>query len=370
MKIKVFVIMVFLTFLPAGINAYTVKGTVVNKTTNEPMSNYPVRINQYDGSQANVVAVDTTSSIGKFTFSGLEDGNDYGLSVFYQLIKYEDVRWSAPPPADHSFDIAVYDTTHSDVNVKIAMQHAVLTEGEGKLFVRQIMRVENQSDKAFIGTVPVSRNAYKSLSFQIPPGATNIRPGEGFMQCCVGLNGSEFYDTMELLPGSKDVVLYYDIPVESEKFIFQDRAAYPIDSYVALIKRQKTEVKSQLLNIMQSATDDSFIQLTATQLKRGQIIPIQFENFLQSPKNYGPYFIGLFVLILSGGIVLARKKQNQTMEEQNMPQDPVCHMPVPEEDTTYTTMHDGETYYFCCEMCQEAFVSEPEKYLSDEEGQA
>lgn len=67
-----------------------------------------------------------------------------------------------------------------------------------------------------------------------------------------------------------------------------------------------------------------------------------------------------------GGIFLAQKgKHNQQNEEQEtvMPYDPICHMPVPEEDRTYTTTYQGETYYFCCEGCQKQFENDPEKYV-------
>ncbi|MCF7805990.1 MAG: YHS domain-containing protein [Candidatus Marinimicrobia bacterium] len=50
-----------------------------------------------------------------------------------------------------------------------------------------------------------------------------------------------------------------------------------------------------------------------------------------------------------------------------MPRDPVCHMPVPEDDTSYTTAYQGKTYYFCCEHCQESFQNQPGEYISSEE---
>lgn len=367
MKFKLLYFGLFILLLPWGAYGYHVSGKVDNGTKQQPLAQYPVAVKEYQGNQEKVVAVDTTSPQGEFEFSGLKPNKNYGLSVAYQMVKYEDLRWNKPFPKDHPLHLTVYDTTRSDTSVRITMQHEVLTEGEGKLFVRQIMRVENTSDKAFIGTVPVSKNSYKSLAFQIPPGATNVQAGKGFMQCCIGFNGNEFYDTMELLPGSKDLVLYYEIPVNSKQFVFRDKADYPIDSYVALIKRQKATVQSQMLNTLETAADPSFVQLAANKVKRGEVIPIKFENFLQPPKNYGTYFIGLFVLVLAGGIVFAKKGKNKILnsaQEQNMPRDPVCQMPVPEEDRSYTTVYNGDTYYFCCEKCQESFEAEPEEYLA------
>mgnify|MGYP005845742599 CR=1 FL=1 len=357
-----------LFFLPGGIFAYQVEGTIENGTRERPMEGHPVALKQYNGQQEAVIALDTTDSRGRFQFSGLDSLGQYRLSVYYQTVKYEDIAWSKSILGDHPLKVTVWDTTQSDSNIRVAMQHAVLTEGEGTLFVRQIMRVENTGNKTFKGTVPIAENTYKTLEFSLPRGATNIRPGKGFMQCCVGTNGSEFYDTMELHPGTKDLVIHYEIPVEDEQFVFQDKAPYPVDSYVALIKRQKAKVNSDMLNVLETAADQSFVQLATNQVKEGTVIPIRFSNFLQPPKDYGRYFLALFIALIVGGIVIAKRGKNKTEnEEKTMPRDPVCKMPVPEDDTSYTTSYQGDTYYFCCEHCQESFQEHPDEYLANSE---
>jgi len=42
--------------------------------------------------------------------------------------------------------------------------------------------------------------------------------------------------------------------------------------------------------------------------------------------------------------------------------DPVCNMDVEHTDETPQSEYEGETYFFCCEACKEAFDQEPEKY--------
>ncbi|NIM65859.1 MAG: YHS domain-containing protein [Candidatus Latescibacteria bacterium] len=44
--------------------------------------------------------------------------------------------------------------------------------------------------------------------------------------------------------------------------------------------------------------------------------------------------------------------------------DPVCGMEVDEEDAGGKSQHQGRTYYFCSESCQNKFEQEPEKYAS------
>jgi len=94
--------------------------------------------------------------------------------------------------------------------------------------------------------------------------------------------------------------------VEADYYEFQEEISYPVDSYVALVKRQKAQVSSRKLDLLKTASDESIIQLAAGELERGSVIPIQFQNFLQPPADYGAYFIGLFILVLIGAIFLAQ----------------------------------------------------------------
>ena len=46
--------------------------------------------------------------------------------------------------------------------------------------------------------------------------------------------------------------------------------------------------------------------------------------------------------------------------------DPVCGMNVMPNKTDLTTKIDGETYFFCAEMCRKSFLKDPQKYLCPE----
>jgi YHS domain-containing protein len=47
-----------------------------------------------------------------------------------------------------------------------------------------------------------------------------------------------------------------------------------------------------------------------------------------------------------------------------MATDPVCTMKVDEETTEFTSVYDGQTYYFCSNACKEEFESNPERYIA------
>lgn len=51
--------------------------------------------------------------------------------------------------------------------------------------------------------------------------------------------------------------------------------------------------------------------------------------------------------------------------EHHQTQDPVCGMDVDPHETRHRATHEGKTWYFCSEKCQEKFVTNPDAYLSD-----
>ncbi|MBN2031276.1 heavy metal translocating P-type ATPase [bacterium] len=50
-----------------------------------------------------------------------------------------------------------------------------------------------------------------------------------------------------------------------------------------------------------------------------------------------------------------------------MARDPVCGMNIKEEESVGSSMHKGNTYYFCSQGCKNQFDSDPDKYLKTEE---
>lgn len=47
-----------------------------------------------------------------------------------------------------------------------------------------------------------------------------------------------------------------------------------------------------------------------------------------------------------------------------METDPVCRMLVAPETAAAKAEYAGAVYYFCCVHCREAFVADPDRYLS------
>ena len=43
--------------------------------------------------------------------------------------------------------------------------------------------------------------------------------------------------------------------------------------------------------------------------------------------------------------------------------DPVCGMRIDPDDAAATAEHDGTTYHFCSQSCQDAFVADPGSFV-------
>ncbi len=48
-----------------------------------------------------------------------------------------------------------------------------------------------------------------------------------------------------------------------------------------------------------------------------------------------------------------------------MPMDPVCGTDVDERTAVKMSQHEGSTFYFCSQECQDAFETDPAIYLDD-----
>jgi YHS domain-containing protein len=44
--------------------------------------------------------------------------------------------------------------------------------------------------------------------------------------------------------------------------------------------------------------------------------------------------------------------------------DPVCGMRIDPDDAAATAEYQGRTYYFCSEVCHDAFVADPVSYVA------
>ena len=83
-------------------------------------------------------------------------------------------------------------------------------------------------------------------------------------------------------------------------------------------------------------------------------------------------FAGIFAVLMRfgcGSHVLGHHHGSQGEAGNNPDQttkDPVCGMSV-DTTTALSSIHAGQTYYFCSATCRDKFVASPEKYIGNAE---
>ena len=115
------------------------------------------------------------------------------------------------------------------------------------------------------------------------------------------------------------------------------------------------------------------IRLSVTDDGVGFSIPAYLSE-LAAQKHYG--LMGMQERTQSlGGILTIRSKQGQgttlevfvPSEQTGQPAalvtDPVCKAQIEPQQAYSTRVYQGETYFFCCPVCQGAFQKNPELYL-------
>jgi len=51
-----------------------------------------------------------------------------------------------------------------------------------------------------------------------------------------------------------------------------------------------------------------------------------------------------------------------------MTHDPVCGMEIKDTSKAISVIHEGETYFFCTDLCKIQFEQNPEKYIKKDDG--
>lgn len=65
----------------------------------------------------------------------------------------------------------------------------------------------------------------------------------------------------------------------------------------------------------------------------------------------------------SGSLGAAVTRVGEEENEMAMVTDPVCGMRIDTEDAAAIAVHQDKTYYFCSQICHDAFVADPDSYV-------
>jgi hypothetical protein len=131
--------------------------------------------------------VTKTDVEGTYLFGGLatESKYSYEIATTYQEADYQSEQVTfAKDETTKSIDLQVYDSTAEDI-IKVDVIHTLITPGAGTLKVEKYVTINNDTDKAYIGSkiIPADPTKKETIRFATSPGAPTFLmiPADG---CC------------------------------------------------------------------------------------------------------------------------------------------------------------------------------------------
>jgi mono/diheme cytochrome c family protein len=257
----------------------TLKGQVINATTNKPQGNIPVTLRIFEGNAEVEHMTTQADRAGNYTFEKLPTDH----SILYAVEgRYKDITYLSDQPGlftpdstETTLNLNVYETTTSAEAIRVSQLHYLLSFTPEAVNVVQIFVVGNQGKQTFVG-----ENGQTFL-FKLPPNVQNVTfendpTGMRFIET----DGS-YADTEPITPGedSVSIVATYKVPLADTLNINMPLPA-DIASANVLMQDQGAKLNSPQLQFVEKREfqGDSFSIYSATGLKKGQELALQLTG--------------------------------------------------------------------------------------------
>lgn len=274
------------------------------------MKDLEIILYQYKENKGAEVARTKTDPNGSFLFQGLN--RDKRIS-YYASAKYKEVDYFSEmthflEKKELSFDLSVYEATDQNKDIHIKMHHILLeTDNNTKdtFVVREIMIVENQGNKTYVGSKEVQPGKKETLRISLPKNAKNI---QSIFPMAVNPWGG-FSTVTAFSPGAKRIMFSYTIKPGGADYKFEKNLYLKTDSFNFIFPENGIQAKSDQL-IYKGPTpnsDQGFSYLVGKNMTGESMIVIRLS--LPSTDNLFKWVIaGLVMALVGTGFVLSLLK--------------------------------------------------------------
>lgn len=293
--------------LPPG----EIKGSVLNKTLNGArVKDLEIILYRYKENKGAEVARTKTDPNGSFLFQGLNRDKriPYYASAKYKEVDYFSEMTHFLEKKELSFDLSVYEATDQNKDIHIKMHHILLeTDNNTKdtFVVREIMIVENQGNKTYVGSKEVQPGKKETLRISLPKNAKNI---QSIFPMAVNPWGG-FSTVTAFSPGAKRIMFSYTIKPGGADYKFEKNLYLKTDSFNFIFPENGIQAKSDQL-IYKGPTpnsDQGFSYLVGKNMTGESKIVIRLS--LPSTDNLFKWVIaGLVMALVGTGFVLSLLK--------------------------------------------------------------
>ncbi|MFQ5639382.1 MAG: hypothetical protein ACE5IR_15465 [bacterium] len=250
-----------------------------------------------------------TDANGRFEFTGLAIGKRFAYypgSVFQGVEYYGEIVALAPDTVQKRSDVPVFESTGSDSALSAVMHHIILKPAIGALEVREVTLFANRGRHTFVGNAPAGPPGKNIvLRIDVPDEATEVQFGGDLMSCCAVVNENHIFDTMELKPGMRQVVVNYLLPYQGKEASLIKRLTHPTDKVDVFLPEgagtlQAPQFTSKPLFEIRG---ENYQRFDAADLKAGSVLTLVITGLASSPLDLrwlAPVILGVSVIALFG----------------------------------------------------------------------
>ena len=304
-----------------------IKGTVKNITLNQVVPNQEVLLyiyqNQSEMGKKSVMSDDT----GSFTFPELEiePAISYRLAALYQDLEYSTKLISLAREPEQTIELNVYSVSDDDSKIQAAAYHLILEPMDDGLYVTEYIIIANSGNTSFLASLgsgdkqaSTSSGKVDKVGFrlQLPKGYRNINFQQGFMECCVSVEGDTLLYSHATLPGMTTFVFSYQMAPQ-KKIDLSHQLPFNTSKFFALISGAHFNLISTILKNTNEPTkmqDKTYSRYAASNLSKGQTVDLQLE--LPYSRGFSPiWFVGIVIVVGLSAVLVIR---NITARKRNL----------------------------------------------------
>jgi hypothetical protein len=294
-----------------------IKGRVLNKTLdNSGVGGAEVRLYLAQGHESSEIGQTKSDNNGYFTFHNntLDRENSYFISTKYKEVEYFSSEIKFEDKKVPTSELIVYETTDQNQNIHIKMHHIFLEVNKDSLAVRELMIIENQGNRAYVGSQEVQPGNRETLRVSLPEGATNIE-SMGLLKAFKTEDG--FIDTTAIKPGAKRMGFTYTINSTETNYKFTKRVNLKTDNLDFIFPDSGVRVKSEQLELSGPVTDSDnrFLHLSGKDFTTGSQIIVEISGLTRTGNLFKWVIVGLVTVLIGTGFALSFMKRGRDHEE-------------------------------------------------------
>jgi hypothetical protein len=275
-----------------------------------------VRLYLAQGHESSEIGQTKSDNNGYFTFHNntLDRENSYFVSTKYKEVEYFSPEIKFEDKKVPTSELIVYETTDQNQNIHIQMHHIFLEVNKDSLAVRELMIIENQGNRAYVGSQEVQPGNRETLRVSLPEGATNIE-SMGFLKAFKTEDG--FIDTTAIKPGIKRMAFTYTISSTETNHKFTKRVNLQTDNLDFIFPDSGVRAKSEQLEIKEPVMNDGkrFLTLSGTNFAPGSRIIVDIIGLTGTGNLFKWVIIGLVAVLIGIGFTLSFMKRGRDHEE-------------------------------------------------------